>query len=270
MSERQKTIFDDTKLKLTAKPIEQGCRPPTMQFGTYLNNPQLTVFTNCDNGSGVTMIGAGYDPITFFELLDRIEFFASVAPNNSSATLETLTDIPKERRTDPKVRKEVKSVTQLGRDEEGKVWLSIQDAKNSNAPKVRFYFQTNFYHRWKFSGVQMSHAENSQSAALAWVHGMRAMVGPFMINNPNAAADGERARAKWSGNGGGQGGGNKSYGGNNGGGNKSYGNNGGNKSYGNNGGGNKSYGNNGGSKSHGAAAAETGDGFSEAFDDDDY
>ena len=47
-----KTIFDDQKLKLTAKPIEQGARPPTFQVSTYRNNPQFTVYTNHDNGSG--------------------------------------------------------------------------------------------------------------------------------------------------------------------------------------------------------------------------
>ena len=54
-----KTIFDDQKLKLTAKPIEQGARPPTFQVSTYRNNPQFTVYTNHDNGSGVTWISDG-------------------------------------------------------------------------------------------------------------------------------------------------------------------------------------------------------------------
>ena len=42
--QKVKTILDDQKFKLTAKPIESGARPPTLQLATYFNNPQLTVF----------------------------------------------------------------------------------------------------------------------------------------------------------------------------------------------------------------------------------
>lgn len=255
-TDRIKTIFDDTKMRLTARPVEQGCRPPQLAFGTYQYNPQLTVFTNCDNGSGVTIIGAGYNPATFFELLDKIEFLATEGVAGMQMECATLTEIPKEKRTDPKQKLEATKLTQIGRDENDCIWISIQDAKNSAAPKIRFTFQKDYYHNWKYKNIQNDKSTQSRDAAIAWVRMMRAMVGPFMVNNPNAATDAENAKQRWLEKNGNKGGyGNK-------GGNNNYGNKGGNNNYGNKG--NSNYGS--GSK----PAAATSDGFDSDFDDGDF
>lgn len=206
-----KTIFDDQKLKLTAKPLEQGARPPTFQVGTYRNNPQFTVYTNHDNGSGVTWISAGMDAGTFWYALESILALANGA-GPDMVEIENKRDIPKEKRQDPKVKYEVVSKTMIGRDEDGKIWISVQDQKKANAPKVRFYFQVNYYHnvRWK-SGL--TPGQQSQQYARAWVDMVSKLMGGLLLNNPNAAIDAENAQSAWQ-NKGGNGGG-YSKGGNN-------------------------------------------------------
>ena len=219
-----KTIFDDQKLKLTAKPIEQGARPPTFQVSTYRNNPQFTVYTNHDNGSGVTWISAGMDAGTFWYVLQAIVHLATNGQNGDCVEIENKRDIPKEKRQDPKVKYEVVSKTMIGRDDDGKIWISIQDQKKANAPKIRFYFQINYYHnvRWKSN---LTPGQLSQQYALGWVDMVSKLMGGLLLNNPNAAIDAENAQSSWR---------EKSGGGYNKGGNNNR-NNGGNSNGGGNG-----------------------------------
>lgn len=249
-----KTIFDDQKLKLTAKPIEAGARPPTFQLSTYMNNPQFTVYTNHDNGSGVTWISAGMDVTTFGTAIQILQHLAD--PNTAPDTycIENKRDIPKDKRTDPKVTKQVVSKTMIGKDDDGKIWISVQDQNKPNAPKIRFYFMPNYYHNIT-SKNGLAPADLSRLTVRAWTAQMSDFMVQLLMNNPNAKIDQENNMAKF--------GGGKSYGG---GGNKSYGNNGGgNKSYG---GGQKSYGNNNGGGNGGGQSADGfgGDEFSDDWD----
>jgi hypothetical protein len=213
MANKIKTILDDVKFKLTAKPIENGARPPTLQLSTYINNPQLVVYPNHDNGSGVTWINAGMDVNTFSFLLEVIEFLASpLCKNGEQIEIENKRDIPKEKRQDPKVTKQVVTKTQVGRDDEGCIWISVQDTVKANAPKIRFYFNVNYYHAVR-SKLGLTRADFSQFQARAWVRNARLFMSGILLNNPNATADLEEARAKFGGNKGGynsnKGGGNK-------------------------------------------------------------
>ena len=209
-----KTIFDDQKLKLTAKPIEQGARPPTFQVSTYRNNPQFTVYTNHDNGSGVTWISAGMDAGTFWYTLQAIVHLATNGTNGDCVEIENKRDIPKEKRQDPKVKYEIVSKTMIGRDDDGKIWISIQDQKKANAPKIRFYFQINYYHnvRWKSN---LTPGQLSQQYALGWVDMVSKLMGGLLLNNPNAAIDAENAQSAWQSKGGNSGGGYNKGGNNN-------------------------------------------------------
>lgn len=237
MTQQQKikTIFDDQKMKMTAKPIESGARPPTFQLSTYRNNPQFTVYTNHDNGSGVTWMSAGMDMGTFNFVLQLIKNLATNGPNGEVYEIENKRDIPKEKRTDPKVTKQVASKTLIGRDEDGKMWISIQDPNKPNAPKIRFYFGLNYYHSIR-SKHSIDAATISQMQAIAWAEQSLLLMAQLVMDNPNAAIDAAAAQAAWQGKGGGGGNGGGNRGGNGGGG---Y-NNGGNKP---------------------AAAASSGDGF---------
>ena len=223
-----KTIFDDQKLKMTAKPIEQGARPPTFQLGTYRNNPQFTVYTNHDNGSGVTWMSAGMDMSTFNFVIELIRQLATNGPNGEVYEIENKRDIPKEKRTDPKVTKQVASKTLVGRDDDGKIWISVQDPNKPNAPKIRFYFGLNYYHSIR-SKQSIDAGRISQIQATAWCDQSQLLMANLVMDNPNAAIDAANAQAGWQNKSGGNGGGNR--GGNGGGGynNNNGGGNGGNK-----------------------------------------
>ena len=236
-TQKVKTIFDDQKTKLTAKPIESGARPPTLQTSTYRNNPQLTVFTNHDNGSGVTWINAAFDIYTWESILRDIVFLTTEAcPRGEVINWDNKKDIPKEKRTDPKVTKQVASIVQIGKDEEGRIWISVQDPNKANAPKIRFYFGTNYYHATKSKMGSVTPQHQSINAALAWVKVNHDLMMVLLSNNPNAAIDAENAQAAWKDKGGNGGG----YGGNKGGGYKQNSN---------------------------KPAANSGDGFGGGFDD---
>lgn len=206
--QKVKTIFDDQKTKLTAKPIESGARPPTLQSSTYRNNPQLTVFTNHDNGSGVTWLNAAFDVYSYKSLLQDILFLCSEqCPRGEVIIWENKKDIPKEKRTDPKVTKQVASVVQLGKDEEGRIWISVQDPNKANAPKIRFYFGTNYYHAVKSKMGSVTAEYQSINAARAWVEVNQALMMNLLSDNPNAAIDAQNAQANWKGKSGGNAGG---------------------------------------------------------------
>ena len=243
--QKVKTILDDQKFKLTAKPIESGARPPTLQLGTYFNNPQITVFPNHDNGSGVSVIGAGLDINTFGLVLKSLEYLITLQ-GEDQIEIENKRDIPKEKRTDPKVTKQVVSKIQMGKEADGKVWISVLDNVKPNAPKIRFYFGINYYHTIR-SKSGLTPGQFSQMQAAAWVHTAHTFMSGILLNNPNAEIDRAAIAEKFGNKGGG-------YGGNK---NSSYG--GGKKSYGNS--------NSGGGTGGGAAPAD--EGFGGSFDDDD-
>ncbi len=238
-SQKVKTIFDDQKTKLTAKPIESGARPPTLQTSTYRNNPQFTVFTNHDNGSGVTFINAAFDIYTWRSILQDIVFLTTEAcPRGEIIKWDNKKDIPKEKRTDPKVTKQVASVVQLGKDEEGRIWISVQDPNKANAPKIRFYFGTNYYHATSSKMGTVTPQYQSINAALAWVKVNHDLMMVLLNNNPNAAIDAQNAQAAWK-------------------------DKGGNGGWSSNKGGNNQY------KQNNKPAANSGDGFGGGFDDGD-
>lgn len=216
-----KTIFDDVKLKMTAKPIEQGARPPTLQLGTYRNNPQFVVYPNHDNGSGVTWITAAMNMGTFSWVLQGIIYLVDNVEGEETFSIDNKKDIPKEKRTDPKITKQVVSKTMVGREADGRIWISIQDNTKPNAPKIRFYFGIDYYHSVSSKNGTFTPAVQSQIQAKAWATQMSALMYGLSLNNPNAEIDAANAQAGWQNKkGGGNGGGGYNKGGNGGGYNK--------------------------------------------------
>ena len=243
--QKVKTILDDQKFKLTAKPLESGARPPSLQLGTYLNNPQITVFPNHDNGSGCSVINAGLDVNTFGMVLKSLEYLIALQ-GEDQIEIENKRDIPKEKRTDPKVTKQVVSKIQMGKEADGKVWISVLDNLKPNAPKIRFYFGINYYHTIR-SKSGLTPGQFSQMQAAAWVQNAHTFMSGILLDNPNAEIDRAALAEKFGNKGGG-------YGGNKGGNGGGYAK----KSYGGNSGGN-------GGSGGGAPADE---GFGGNFDDD--
>lgn len=149
MANKPPSFLNDFKLRLTAKPLAQGAKPPAFVISIYRNNPQFTVFTGHDNGSGLTMISAGMDIFTFRTvMLSLKELAINQTLGACKFRIDNKKPIPKEQRTDPKVRLKVTSETWIGKDEDGKCWVSLVSTENEQAPKIKFYIGTDYYHSY--------------------------------------------------------------------------------------------------------------------------
>lgn len=162
---RPKTILDEYKLRMTAKPLAAGAKPPALIVNLYRNNPQITVFTGHDNGSGITMIGAGMDPRTWFTVCELVNYYSEPTTAPGKTKIENKSQIPANQRTDPKVKLKVSSETWIGKDEDGRVWISIVHGENQQAPKIQFYFGVDYYHSIK---TKEGEGFISQISARAW------------------------------------------------------------------------------------------------------
>ena len=133
---RATTILDERKLNLTAAPLQKGAKPPAMKVGIFRNNPQFTVFPNCDNGSGVSLISAGMNFHTFIQAMDLVIYLAQPSTPVDTFRITNNQPIKKEDRTDPNVRQKTVSETLIGKDEDGRMWICVLDRVNNNAPKA--------------------------------------------------------------------------------------------------------------------------------------
>lgn len=202
-TEKVKTIFDDPKMKITAKPLAKGSRPPTFQCSTYLNNPQFVIYPNHDNGSGVTWISAGMDVYTFSFIMYGIVAIAKRGKPGTFIKIDNKREIPKEKRTDPSIRLQTVSTTHVQKDEEGRMFISVIDANKPNAPKIRFYFGPNYYHTYTTNNEELfGTAETSCAHAISWAETNLNLMLTLLGDNPNARIDAENAKAKWANRGG--------------------------------------------------------------------
>lgn len=232
MANKQKTIFDDWKLRLTAPPLEKGAKPPMLAVSLFNNNPQIVVYPQHDNGSGVSFIPASMDVTTFATIIMYVELLSSDQSPPQQQFWDNKKLIPREQRSDPKVSMKVISRTYVGKDEKG-IWITVRHMENQEAPRVKFYFGDNYYHPSKSD--ERTPLQRSQTAALGWSRlNMLLMANLLSDNNTGekpASVGGQQGGGNNYRKGNNNGGGNNSYG------NKSYGNNGGNKGYGKGGGG---------------------------------
>lgn len=231
---KPKMIFDERKLNLTAPPIQKGGRPASLAINLYRNNVQLTVFPNADNGSGVNIISGGSDLHTFRVICQAIRFLADPNTPPDQFEIDNNVEIPKEERTDPKVRMRVKTRTRVGKNDDGILYIAVID-NNQNAPKVQFKFGLSYWHKIRRRSGDMDQAQLSAWCAIEWANMAVALVENTLANA--AMGLGENHPPKDSGgggNGGGYGGNKGNYGGGNKGG---YGGNGGGYGGGNSGGG---------------------------------
>lgn len=165
MSQKRTTILNEFKLRMTTKPLAQGAKPPALVVNVYRNNPQITVFTGHDNGSGITMLSAGMDVDMFSTLIEWVRHYANPETPPGKIKVENKKPVPKEERTDPKQRLKVSTETWVGKDEDGKLWISIVSAENASAPKIQFYFGQNYYHTVR---TKEPESMNSIMAARGW------------------------------------------------------------------------------------------------------
>lgn len=210
---RATTILDERKLNLTAPPVQKGAKPPSFKIGVYRNNPQFTVFPNCENGSGVARISAGMNLDTFMSAMNLIIYLSDSNTPPETFSISNNQPIKKEERTDPNIRQKTVSETMIGKDEDGQVWISVVDRVNSGAPKVKFYFNTDYYHKIRSKGETADKGFISRMEARGFAERSKALVLNLLAaagqDPQNAAAASGGNKGGWSGNN--NGGGNNNY-----------------------------------------------------------
>lgn len=223
---RTKTILEDIGLRLSAEQLPNGTGKPTLKFyQTARNKIRADMYPNLPNLQQNGLIRADMEYGEFFNILQWIEHVAEpTTPNGSTYSVahEDFTFFNKKRSDATQLIHR----TVIGKDEEGRVYVSILSAKPDDA-KVKFYFDHPHLCTIKAIGgtLAISPAELSARSAKAWVVMMTAfmpsIVSAHWVDKAAAAA---AVNGGTGGNSGGQGGGynNRS---NNGGG--SYGGNGG-------------------------------------------
>ena len=167
MPDSKKNILSHSKMTLTAPKLPNGSYPPKFKVQTYNNNVQFAIFTGLDN-SGV--INAGMDPITFYTALAMIERMIKEPTPAKDEVITYKVENDQGRGKD----KALKSTTVIGKDSEGVLFISVLST-DSSMPKVKFNFNTDFYHRISIPGV--SKATVSELAAQAWVDALRVIMG---------------------------------------------------------------------------------------------
>lgn len=159
-----KTALNVWKLKLLAPLADGQTRNATLSVGVIRNNPRIDVFTQVPNDKDNGRISAPMDSPTMYALLEYIYEIAD-GPNDSRIAISNFQGRPSEK---------VKiSTTIIGKDKEGKVYISVTA---DNRPKIKFVFAPSEYHVFsEKDGTPISEAKLSCIYAKTWAklfHGL--------------------------------------------------------------------------------------------------
>lgn len=131
--------YKHSKTVLTAKKANGGDFPPSLKIDFYNGNPSIFVSTGFKKGNGVTFIRAGLEPKTADMIIEAILMIADLPvdpENNITAVFECKAG----------KEKELRSKVVVGKTKQGQMFLSVIDAKNSEAPMIQFLFGYDQYH----------------------------------------------------------------------------------------------------------------------------
>jgi len=181
---RVKTLLDDQHFKLTANPVS-GHKRPTFHLYYTNNNPRIDIWTNVDNDADKGRITVNLNMTALYQLFEVIEKIA-LDPTPDVLYKMTNENHPWDKQANRRAKDPVVlSTTAVGRDKEGRVWISVL-AANPNRPKICFYFGAHQYHKLSRRGEVLTDAEVSTMAALAFIKQLRDAVSNVSANGPAA------------------------------------------------------------------------------------
>lgn len=157
------TPFDNSKLNLMARTMKGGEFPPSLKIDIYKNNPSIFVLTGFKKGGNMpTWVRAGLEAKTGGLLCEAILELAEKKPGENAITVTIDCKSGKER--------EVTSKVVVGKEPSGKMFISVIDVKNTNAPVIQFFFGPDYYHPVVISGLpeEQNAATVSCLAAKGW------------------------------------------------------------------------------------------------------
>jgi hypothetical protein len=166
-----KTIFDEMKLRLSG-PLQEGAsRPPSLRVKVIRNNPRIDVFTNIPNDKDGGRISAPMEAATMFALLERLRQHVDGEPSQQTK-IENKTGMPGQQVT--------LSTTVIGKDQEGRVFISIIA---EDRPRIKFVFLPSAWHTFAHKdGSPYNEAELSCVYAKGWVRLMELLITNVMDN----------------------------------------------------------------------------------------
>lgn len=164
MSERQQPQQDEVfvsknlvNLQMFAPAPNSEGRNSNLQWGHYRGNPNITVWTGITGDK--KPIQARMDLMTFRMLAQCIKDIASGKISKGKFENDTI-----DKREDPENKtRSLQSVTLVGRDSEGLLWISVQE---KDRPKIVFYFKLSDWHRITIDGEPLDAKKASEHAAV--------------------------------------------------------------------------------------------------------
>ncbi len=168
-------IWNDSKLKLKAAPLQDGAWDPVLRIKQRENNPCIEISTGVKTQKGVVIkhdIGMG--PREFEELIYMMEQVArakaavSFELENWGYTYFFDRETNKSKRSE---NVEILARFSLEKREDGMVLFTV--ALKNGKMVIPFEFKGSEYHRWMQNGQYVPDAESSKIAALAWCSNVR-------------------------------------------------------------------------------------------------
>lgn len=150
-----KTALNEFRLSLRGPKPENGGKEATMRVSVIKNSPRIDVFTNVEGDNGP--ISAPMDAFTFFALLEKLREIIDGGED---------TQVKITNKTGAPGKQTVLSTTVLGKDKDGRVYISIIA---QNRPKIKFLFlPTDWHHLAHKDGTPLSERELTELYAKAW------------------------------------------------------------------------------------------------------
>lgn len=153
-----KTAFNEYKMRLKGPMQEGGKFPPNLSVSVIRNQPRIDVFTEVPNDKNNGKITAAMDALTFFALLEALKLVIDGEPDQQLKVPNM---------SGPPQNKFLASTTLVGKDKEGRVYISVVAKER---PMIKFVFSPSDYHPGMIrkDGVELDEAELSVIYARAW------------------------------------------------------------------------------------------------------
>ena len=182
---RPKGPLDNRKLNLFAKcPTAEG-RTSILTWALVDNNPHIVVITNDPDEKNADMdwgkIKAALDMPVFFAFLQAIRDVVQHDGETKMKVLNRNFTFYGGRRSE---KPEVVTELWVGKDKEGRIWISVIDAKKQNRPKIRFFFECPSFHGFVNSdGSPANEGKVSQLFAMGYVELLQSMYAHMAVIN---------------------------------------------------------------------------------------
>lgn len=179
---RVKTALDNRKLNISTPCPSNPAKKSNLTWGLYTGNPRITVYTgDAEN----TKVSAALDIIVFESFMILLKRALTAAPGWKDTVVNTgYTWFNRVRSPNP----EVISKLHVGKDTDGKIWISVTDNK---ATKVRFFIGSPDFHSFEHGdGTPYSKEETSVLLTEAYINVLTRVTSDLFVNAwPEVEAD---------------------------------------------------------------------------------